>query len=82
MLSRNTTEFAPLDDVTPVPPFATGNAVPEYVNANVPEDVTGLPLTVNIDGADNPTLVTVPNGFVAHDVSVPSVVRYFPELPV
>ena len=43
-----------------MPPLATGNAVPEYVSAKVPDVVTGLPDTVNIDGADNPTDVTVP----------------------
>ena len=46
--------------VAPVPPFARGKASPLYVSANVPLVVTGEPLTVNIDGAVNPTLVTVP----------------------
>jgi hypothetical protein len=51
--------FAP-GAVNPVPPFAAGNAVPEYVRANVPAPVTGLPVTVNNAGAVNPTDVTVP----------------------
>ena len=51
---------APSAVVAPVPPFNKGNAVPLYVNAKVPEVVTGEPLTVNIDGAVKPTLVTVP----------------------
>jgi hypothetical protein len=34
--------------------------VPEYDNVKVPEEVTGLPDTVNIEGAASPTLVTVP----------------------
>jgi hypothetical protein len=58
--SRRTTELAPDDVVTPVPPLATGNAVPEYDSVNVPDVVTGDPVTVNIAGADNATLVTVP----------------------
>ena len=46
--------------VAPVPPFANGRALPLYVNAKVPEVVTGEPPTLNIDGAVKPTLVTVP----------------------
>ena len=46
--------------VAPVPPFNNGKALPLYVNAKVPDVVTGEPLTVNIDGAVKPTLVTVP----------------------
>jgi hypothetical protein len=50
----------------------------------VPEVVTGEPPTVKIDGADKPTLVTVPLPLVTvpQDVDVPSVVRNLPELPV
>jgi hypothetical protein len=50
----------PVEVVTPVPPLATGSAVPEYERVSVPVPVTGLPVTVNIAGADNPTEVTVP----------------------
>jgi hypothetical protein len=42
----------------------------------------GEPVTVNIDGADNATLVTVPEPpllTVAQEVLVPSVVKYLPE---
>ena len=48
------------NDVMPVPPFATGSAVPEYVNANVPEDVIGLPAMLRRLGTVAATLVTVP----------------------
>ena len=47
-------------EVAPVPPFANGKALPLYVKAKVPLVVTGEPLTVNIEGAVKPTLVTVP----------------------
>jgi len=46
--------------VSAVPPFATGSAVPEYVNANVPEDVIGLPEMLRRLGTVAATLVTVP----------------------
>jgi hypothetical protein len=46
--------------VAPVPPFATGKAVPEYDSASVPDVVTGLPVTDKNAGAEMPTLVTVP----------------------
>jgi hypothetical protein len=69
-------------EVKPVPPLAVGNAVPDNPIANVPEVVIGLPLIDKKDGTVAATLVTVPNGLVAQDVSVPSVVRYFPALPV
>jgi hypothetical protein len=46
--------------VWPVPPLAIGKAVPEYVIANVPEVVIGLPATDRIDGTVAATLVTVP----------------------
>ena len=67
-----------------MPPLATGSAVPEYPSVNVPDDVTGVPLTDKKPGADNPTDVTVPEPppeTVAQDVLVPSVVRYLPLLP-
>ena len=47
--------------VSPVPPFATGNAVPEYVIANVPEVVIGEPEILKILGTVAATLVTVPD---------------------
>ena len=43
-----------------VPPFAVGSAVPEYVIANVPDDVIGLPEIDKNDGTVAATLVTVP----------------------
>jgi hypothetical protein len=55
-----TTEPVPVDVVTPVPPFATGNAEPEYESVSVPEPVTGELVTVKMAGAAKPTLVTVP----------------------
>ena len=44
----------------PVPPLATGNAVPEYVIANVPEVVIGEPETLKMLGTVAATLVTDP----------------------
>ena len=46
--------------VKPVPPLAAGNAVPDKLTANVPDVVTGLPLTDKNDGTVIPTEVTVP----------------------
>ena len=43
-----------------VPPLATGNAVPEYVIASVPDDVIGLPDMLKMLGTVAATLVTVP----------------------
>ena len=71
-----------MNDVKPVPPLVVGNAVPDKVNANVPLVVMGEPAIDMKDGTVAATLVTVPNGFVPQDVSVPSVVRYLPLLPV
>ena len=47
-------------DVIPVPPLATGNAVPDSVIANVPLVVIGDPLTDRNDGTVAATLVTDP----------------------
>ena len=64
--------------------FAPLAAKPVIVPPKVklPELVTDpdkvKPLTVPVP----PTEVTVPNGFVAQEVSVPLVVRYLPELDV
>ena len=72
---------AALAVVWPVPPFAIGNAVPEYVIANVPLVVIGDPEIDKNDGTVAATLVTVPvEETVAQLVFVPSVVRYLPEL--
>lgn len=56
------------NDVMPVPPLATGSAVPERVTAKVPVVVTGLPVTLRKDGTDIATLVTdpLPPDGVAH----------------
>jgi hypothetical protein len=43
-----------------VPPFAVGRAVPEYVNAKVPDVVTGDPAIESRLGTEAATLVTVP----------------------
>ena len=71
-----------MNDVKPVPPDVVGNAVPDKLIANVPLVVIGEPAIDKNDGTEAATLVTVPNGFDAQDVSVPSVVRYFPLFPV
>ena len=44
----------------PVPPLAAGSAVPEYVIANVPDVVIGLPDMLKMLGTVAATLVTVP----------------------
>jgi hypothetical protein len=46
--------------VTPVPPLATGNAVPERLNAKVPLLVIGDPVTDKNAGTVMATEVTVP----------------------
>ena len=46
--------------VMPVPPFSTGNAVPDKVIANVPLLVIGEPATDKNVGTVAETLVTVP----------------------
>jgi hypothetical protein len=46
--------------VTPVPPFATGRAVPDKDIARVPATVMGEPATVRKDGTVAETEVTVP----------------------
>ena len=59
--------------VCAVPPLASGSAVPEYVRASVPLDVTGLPETVNTAGADSATLVTVPVAVSVSQAGTPAV---------
>jgi hypothetical protein len=74
--------YVPLVDI-PVPEFNTtvwSGAV--FVTVIEPEVVIGPPDTLIPVLAVKSTLVTVPNGFVAHEVSVPLVVRYLPVLPV
>ncbi len=79
--------------VRPVPPFAVGRAVPEYVMARVPELVTGVPVIERNAGTVAATEVTVP--FVAGVVHAgtpativskspfdPTVVRPVPPLAV
>ena len=46
--------------MAPEPPFATGNAVPDSVTANVPLVVMGEPVTDKNEGTVIATLVTVP----------------------
>jgi hypothetical protein len=46
--------------VAPVPPLATGSAVPEREIASVPELVIGLPVTDRKAGTVAATEVTVP----------------------
>jgi hypothetical protein len=50
----------PVEVVTPVPPFATGKAVPEYAIASVPAVVIGEPVTDKNDGTVAATEDTVP----------------------
>jgi hypothetical protein len=59
-LVESTTEPEPVLVVTPVPPLATGNAVPESVSARVPFEVIGEPETDKKEGTVSATEVTVP----------------------
>jgi len=71
-LFDNTTLPDPVEDVTPVPPLATGKAVPDKLIAKVPELVIGLPATLKNAGTVAATLVTVP---VVLEVPAPIAVR-------
>ena len=64
----NTTFVVPVLVVTPVPPFRTGNAVPDKLTANVPDDVIGEPVTDKNAGTDAATLVTVPENWSAEEM--------------
>ena len=71
--------------VCPVPPLATGKAVPDREIARVPELVIGLPATDKKEGTVAATDVTVPEpppDTVPQEVTEPSVVRNLPLLPV
>ncbi len=59
-LSLRTVDPDPVDVVVPVPPFKTGNGVPEYVIANVPVVVTGDPVVFKNEGVVKPTEETDP----------------------
>lgn len=63
-------------DVPPVPPFATGRAVPLKVTARVPDVVIGEPDTDRNDGTDIATDVTVPEP-LGGAANVPSARRKF-----
>jgi len=67
--------------VIPVPPLATGKAVPEYVMARVPEDVIGLPAMLKILGTVAATLVTEPAPAAAHVPSPRQKVDAVAEVP-
>ena len=64
-----------LADVAPVPPLATGKAVPLKVTANVPDEVIGLPETDKKEGTVIATLVTVPEFPLTQLVFVPSLCK-------
>jgi len=64
-----------------VPPLATGNAVPEYVIASVPDDVIGLPDMLKMLGTEAATLVTVPEvAGAVDDHVVPLLVITLPDV--
>ena len=69
-LVLKTTFPDPVLVVVPVPPFATGKAVPDNVTVKVPELVIGLPDTLKNDGTDKATLVTLPTPTVDHVIAV------------
>jgi hypothetical protein len=79
-LEDRTTLPVPVEVVTPVPPLATGRAVPESVTASVPELVIGVPETDRNAGTVMATEVTVPEPVVIHEVFVPSVLSTLPAL--
>jgi hypothetical protein len=64
----------PVEVVTPVPPLATGNAVPDKVIANVPLVVMGEPVIDKNVGTVAATLVTEPDApaLDASNVTVPA----------
>ena len=79
-----TTDPEPVDDEVPVPPFITGNAVPEQDKARVPELVIGEPETDKKEGVVNDTDVTVPVFGVVHviaEATPPCDVNTCPTLP-
>ena len=67
-----------------VPPLATGKAVPEYVIANVPDVVIGLPDMLKMLGTVAATLVTVPLAAGVAQEGAPLVVavRTWPVVPL
>lgn len=71
-LVASTTLPDPVEVVAPVPPLATGKAVPDKLIAKVPELVIGLPATLKNAGTEAATLVTVP---VVLEVPAPMAVR-------
>jgi hypothetical protein len=74
----------PVEVVTPVPPLATGNAVPESVSARVPLEVIGEPETDKKEGTVSATDVTVPVFSVVHVIAVlppPCDVKTWPAVP-
>jgi len=68
-VSRNTTELAPLDAVTPVPPFATAN-VPAKVIAPVVAELGVRPVVPALND------VTPDAGIAAQDAVVPLEVKH------
>ena len=60
--------------VAPVPPLATGRAVPDSVTANVPLEVIGLPDTDKKAGTVMFTLVTVPPAAGVAEIVMPPAV--------
>jgi hypothetical protein len=70
--------------VAPVPPLAIGSAVPDSVNARVPDEVMGDPATERNAGTVAATLVTVPDvAGLTQDGAVPPLeVKTCPDVPV
>ena len=78
-----TTLVDPVLVVTPVPPFATGRAVPDKVTAKVPELVIGEPEMDRKVGTVIATEVTVPEVAGAAQVGTPpATVKTFPVDPI
>jgi hypothetical protein len=70
----NTTLPVPVEVVTPVPPLATGSAVPEYETAKVPLVVIGEPDIDRKEGTDIATdeTVALDAAFDANSLTVPA----------
>ena len=78
-----TTLVVPVLVVTPVPPFRTGNAVPDSPIASVPVVVIGEPEMLKNVGTVAATDVTVPVPVIVVQVGipVPAEVRTCPDVP-
>jgi hypothetical protein len=83
LASRNITELAPEDVVTPVPPLVTGSVPVTPVVSGRPVALvsvkeTGVPNAVELPEASR--LIDLPAGYVTNTLTVPLNVTALPEL--